>query len=119
MIKLIGYPKCSTCKNAEKFLKDNKLDYKYINIKNNTPSIKELDNYIKLSLKNINKFFNTSGLLYRKMSLKDKINNMTYEEKLKLLSSDGMLIKRPILVLNDKVLLGFKKEEWEKILNEK
>ena len=119
MIKFIGYPKCTTCKKAEYFLNKNNIDYEYINIKEKKFNKEEINNYINLSNKEINKFFNTSGILYRELKLKDKLLSMTYEEKLNLLSSNGMLIKRPILVLNNKVLVSFKKSEWESILNEK
>ena len=119
MIKLYCYPKCSTCKKAEAYLKDRNINYEYINIKENIPTKENLDNYIKLSNKYINTFFNTSGLVYRKSNLKDKLSNMTYSDKLKILCSNGMLIKRPLLVLNNKVLVGFKEKEWEEVLNEK
>ena len=118
MIQFIGYPKCTTCKKAENYLCENKINFKYINIKKKKFNTEEINNYIKLSDKDINKFFNTSGILYRELKLKDKLLNMTYEEKLNLLCSNGMLIKRPILVFNNKVLIGFKEKEWEELLND-
>lgn len=116
MYKIICYPKCSTCKKAEKFLQDNNIKYDYRDIKLNNPSKEELDELVKLSGKDIKSFFNTSGLVYRELNLKDKIDNMTYEEKLDILSTDGMLVKRPILQTNDKVYVGFKEKEWHEII---
>ena len=113
----IEYPRCSTCKKAKKYLDDKNINYDDRNIVLNNPTKKELDKWIKLSSGlDINKFFNTSGLKYRELRLKDKLKEMTYEEKLKLLETDGMLVKRPIIVLNNRVLIGFKKDEWEEIL---
>lgn len=105
---LIGYPKCSTCKKAELFLKNNNISYKYRNIKEDKLNKEELDSIIKLSNLDINKFFNTSGLVYRNLNLKEKIKDMTYDEKLDILSSDGMLVKRPIFIFENKVSLGYK-----------
>ena len=111
----IEYPKCSTCKRAKAFLDKKSLKYKERNIVLENPKEEELDLWIKNSKKDINKFFNTSGLKYRELNLKDKIKNMSYEEKLKLLSTDGMLVKRPILVLVDKIFVGFNEKEWENV----
>ena len=111
----IEYPKCTTCKKAKSFLEQNKKKYECRNISTNNPNKEELDNWIKLSNKDINKFFNTSGLKYRELNLKDKIKDMSYEEKINLLSTDGMLVKRPILVLDKKVLVGFNEKEWNNI----
>ena len=111
----LEYPKCSTCKKAKKYLDDNKFYYVDRNIIISNPTKEELDSWIKLSGKDINKFFNTSGLKYRELNLKDKIKDMSYQEKIELLSSDGMLVKRPLLILDDKTLVGFKVEEWDKI----
>ena len=111
----IEYPKCTTCKKAKKFLDDNFVKYDDRNIKEENPTKKELEKYIELSKKDINKFFNTSGIKYRELNLKDKLKQMTFEEKLNLLSSDGMLVKRPILVEKDKVLVGFNEQEWKTI----
>ena len=116
MNTFICYPKCSTCKKALKFLEENNISYELRDIKLNNPNKEELDKLIKLSGKDIKSFFNTSGLLYRSLELKDKIPNMNYEEKLELLSSDGMLVKRPVFVTNNIVLVGFKENEWNKLI---
>jgi arsenate reductase len=110
---LVEYPKCSTCQKAKKFLKENKIKFEERNIITETPTVKELTEWIQKSGLPINKFFNTSGLLYRSMNLKEELNNLSDEEKIKLLSSDGMLIKRPLLIGKDVILLGFKEEEWK------
>lgn len=112
----ICYPKCSTCMKAKKFLDNNSLSYNLRDIKLDTPSYDELDEYITNSGKDINKFFNTSGMKCRELNLKDKLPNMSYEEKLNLLVSDGMLIKRPLLITNNKVLIGFKEKEWSELI---
>ena len=112
---LIEYPKCTTCQKAKKYLLDKKLSFSDRNIKENNPKKEELKEFIKLSGKDINKFFNTSGLKYRELDLKNKLNNMTEDEKLDLLSSDGMLVKRPILINNNTCLVGFKQNEWENL----
>lgn len=112
------YPKCSTCKKALKFLEENKIDFISRNIKEEPPTVKELEEYLKISKKDIKKFFNTSGILYREFGLKDKLNTMEYEEILKLLASDGMLVKRPLVVTDSYVLNGFREKEWfDKIIN--
>ncbi len=113
---LIEYPKCSTCKKAKKYLDDHNCKYDDRNIKEENPSSNEIEDYIRKSGKDINKFFNTSGLKYRELNLKDKLKDMTDKDKINLLSSDGMLIKRPILVTDDTVLFGFKEDEWNKII---
>lgn len=112
MIKFICYSKCTTCKKAQKFLDDNRIEYEIRDIKSQNPNydeIKEL--YIKSGLP-LKKFFNTSGQLYRSMGLKDKLKNMTQDEQLNLLASDGMLVKRPIAISGDMVLVGFNEEKW-------
>ena len=109
---LLCYTKCSTCKKAISFLDSKDINYNLRDIKEINPTKEELDNFVKLSKKDINKFFNTSGLVYRSLNLKDKINNMNYDEKLELLASDGMLVKRPIFVFNNEVLVGFEEKEW-------
>lgn len=112
----IGYPKCSTCKNAEKWLQSNNIEYEKRNIKEEIPSEKELKKWINMSKKEIKSFFNTSGLKYKELNLKEKLLNMSDKEKIELLASDGMLIKRPIFITKDTILLGFKEKEWnEKI----
>lgn len=112
---LIEYPKCSTCVKARKYLDSKKIAYEVRDIVNDKLSANELDEFIKMSKKDVNKFFNTSGLKYRALHLKDKLPILSYEEKLELLSTDGMLVKRPLLVLEDNVLIGFKEKEWEQI----
>lgn len=115
MVLFIEYPKCSTCKKAKKWLVDNNIEFKDRNIVENTPTEKELKKWITDSKKDIKKFFNTSGLKYKELNLKEKLPNMTDNEKLKLLSSDGMLIKRPLLITDNKILAGFREKEWEDI----
>ena len=110
---IIEYPKCSTCKKAIAFLEKHNLVFATRNIKEDTPSKDELQKIISLSNLDIDKFFNTSGLVYRELNLKEKLKDMSFEEKLTLLSSNGMLIKRPLLVTDDFVLVGFKEKEWE------
>ncbi len=115
MYTLLGYKKCSTCNNAEKFLREKNIDYIYRDIKEDKLSEEEIKELINLSNKDIKYFFNTSGLIYRNLNLKDKLSDMSYEEKIRLLASDGMLVKRPILILDDKVLVGFKTNEWDEL----
>lgn len=110
----VCYPKCTTCKKAEKWLKENGVDYEVRDIKNENPTYEELKQWQETSGLDIKKFFNTSGMIYREMNLKDRLPSMGLEEKLQLLATDGMLVKRPILVIGDKVLTGFKETEWEK-----
>ena len=111
----ICYPRCTTCKKAQKWLDDNGLKYELRDIKENNPSFDELKNWYTKSGLPLKKFFNTSGLLYKSMELKDKLPTMSEEEQLSLLATDGMLVKRPILVDGDTVLVGFKESDWEKI----
>lgn len=113
---LIEYPKCTTCQKARKFLDNNNLKYDTRHIKEERLNKEELDKLIKKSNLDINKFFNTSGIKYRELNLKDKLPNLSYEEKLEILSQDGMLVKRPILESKDIVLVGFKEKEWSKLL---
>lgn len=112
----VCYPKCSTCKKAENWLKENEISYELRNIKENRPSKEELEAWHKKSGLELKKFFNTSGMLYREMQLKDKLPSMSDEEKLELLATDGMLVKRPILVTEDKVFVGFKEKEWQDVV---
>lgn len=112
----VCYPRCSTCKKAQKWLDDNGISYTYRDIKEDNPSLEELTAWYKESGLDIKRFFNTSGQLYKSMQLKDKLPGMTPEEKLRLLSTDGMLVKRPILVCSDVVLVGFKEQEWANTL---
>ena len=116
-ILFIEYPKCSTCQKAKKWLIDNKIDFEDRNIVTDNPSEKELEHLIKVNEYDIKKWFNTSGLKYKELNLKDKLISMTDEEKINLLSSDGMLIKRPIAYDGKNVVIGFKVDEWkEKLL---
>ena len=116
MINFICYPKCTTCKKAQKWLDENNIEYTLRDIKTENPSFEELQKWHQISGKQLKKFFNTSGLIYRAMELKDKLPNMSETEMLELLSTDGMLVKRPLLVSDDFVLIGFKQSEWEEIL---
>ena len=109
---LICYPRCSTCKKAQKWLDEKGIAYTYRDIKEENPSFDELKAWVEKSGLDIKRFFNTSGLLYKSMALKDKLPAMSTEEKLTLLSSDGMLVKRPIVVTDDAVLVGFREQEW-------
>lgn len=112
----ICYPKCTTCKKAQKWLDDKGIEYELRDIKEENPTYDELKKwYIKSGLP-LKRFFNTSGLLYKSMELKDKLPEMTEEEQLKLLATDGMLVKRPIIINGDKVLTGFKESEWEELI---
>ncbi len=111
----IEYPKCSTCKKAKKFLDENNIKYIDRHILEETPNVEELSKWIKRSNLDINKFFNTSGMKYRELNLKEKLKTIRDEEKIKLLASDGMLIKRPLLITDNLILVGFKQSEWEKI----
>lgn len=110
----ICYPKCSTCKKAQKWLEEKGKKFEVRNIKENNPTSEEISEWHKASGLPLKRFFNTSGNLYKEMGLKDKLADMSEEEQIRLLSTDGMLVKRPILVEGDTVLVGFKAEEWEK-----
>ena len=116
MYKFICYPKCTTCKKAEKWLCDNNVAYELRDIKADRPSLEELTEWHKLSGLPLRKFFNTSGLLYKALDLKNKLPEMTEEEMLELLATDGMLVKRPLLIGEDFILVGFKEADWEKKL---
>lgn len=110
------YPKCTTCQKAKNYLDTHHITYELRDIKQNNPTYEELKKWYKQSGLDIKKFFNTSGLLYKSMELKDKLPNMTEDEKLKLLATDGMLVKRPLLVTDDnKVILGFKESVYEEV----
>ncbi len=112
----LQYPKCTTCKRAKKWLDDNKFEYEDRDIKTDNPTYEEIKDFYEKSGLDIKKFFNTSGMIYREMGLKDKLPEMTTEEKLKLLATDGMLVKRPIIVKDNIVLTGFKEIDWEEKL---
>ena len=112
----IEYPKCSTCQKAKKWLENQNIEFVDRHIIENNPSENELKEWIPKSGKEIKKWFNTSGLKYKELNLKEKLTNMSEEEKIKMLASDGMLVKRPILITENNILIGFKEEEWEKVL---
>ena len=116
-MKFICYPKCTTCQKAKKWLDDKGVSYELRDIKENNPSEAELREWHKNSGLPLKKFFNTSGLLYKSMELKNKLPDMTDDEQIKLLATDGMLVKRPILVDGKKVLVGFKEKEYEELLS--
>ena len=112
----IEYPKCTTCQKAKKWLEENHIDYTERHIVKNNPSYDELKEWHEKSGLPLKKFFNTSGLLYKELQLKDKLPTMSEEEQLRLLASNGMLVKRPLIVGEELVLTGFKETEWaEKI----
>ena len=113
----LQYPPCSTCQKAKKWLDDHDLTYTDRHIKLENPSYEELKAWYTMSGLPLKKFFNTSGMLYRELELKDKLPNMSEEEQLRLLATDGMLVKRPLVVLEDgRVLTGFREKEWEENL---
>ena len=112
----VCYPRCTTCKKAQKWLDEKGIGYTFRDIKEENPSYDELKTWYEKSGLDIKRFFNTSGQLYKSMSLKDKLPAMSEEEKLRLLSTDGMLVKRPILIDGDTVLVGFKEREWANTL---
>ena len=112
----LQYPPCSTCQKAKKWLDDHGVDYTPRHIKEENPSFEELTVWLKKSGLPVKKLFNTSGLLYKSMGLKDRLPTMTEEEQLRLLSSDGMLVKRPLVITDTGVLVGFREKEWEENL---
>lgn len=114
-VLFIEYPKCSTCQKAKKWLQENNIEFQDRHILEQIPTVKELEKWIKQSNKEIKNWFNTSGLKYKELKLKEKLSTMSDEEKIELLASDGMLIRRPILVLDDKVFIGFRAEEWKQL----
>lgn len=114
-MQFIEYPKCSTCIKAKKYLDENKMKYKDRMIKEETPTQEELTNWIKKYNIEIKKLFNTSGLKYKELNLKEKLPNMSDEEKIKLLASDGMLIKRPLVVTEDRIIIGFREKDYQEL----
>lgn len=114
----IQYPKCSTCRNAKKWLDNNNIEYKDRNIVEETPTYEELKEWIERSNKNIKSFFNTSGLVYKSLNLKEKLPMIEDDEKIRLLSRNGMLIKRPLFISDNEILIGFKQDEWNEVLGE-
>ena len=112
----IEYPKCSTCQKAKKWLDENGVEYTDRHIVENNPTYEELKEWYERSGLPLKKFFNTSGLLYKSMALKDKLPSMTQEEQIALLATDGMLVKRPLMIGDGFILVGFKEKEWEERL---
>ena len=117
MIKFICYPKCTTCQRAKKWLDDNQIEYELRDIKLDNPTLEELTEWYNKSGLPIKKFFNTSGLLYKSLDLKNKLPDLSEDEMLKLLATDGMLVKRPLLIGDVFTLVGFKENEWLEKLN--
>ncbi len=115
-MQFICYPKCSTCQKAKKWLETNHLEFKERHIVEENPSYEELKKWYAESGLPLKKFFNTSGMLYKEMQLKDNLPAMSEEEQLKLLATNGMLVKRPLIVNGNMILSGFKEAEWEKAL---
>lgn len=113
MLLFIQYPKCTTCQKAKKWFEENHIEFIDRHIKEQNPTFDELKKWHQMSGLPLKKFFNTSGVLYKSMNLKDKLPSMTEDEQLKLLASDGMLVKRPLIVGEGFVLVGFKPDEWE------
>ena len=112
----VEYPKCTTCKRAKKYLEEKGVEFTDRHIVEECPTVEEIRTWHKMSGLPLKKFFNTSGMLYREMHLKDRLPEMTEEEQYELLSSNGMLIKRPVLVMGEEVLLGFKEAAYEELL---
>ena len=117
-MKFICYPKCTTCQKAQKWLDEHGVRYEIRDIKEDKPSYDELKTWLAASGLPTKKFFNTSGLLYKSLNLKDKMRTMSEEECLKLLSTDGMLVKRPLLIDDRFILVGLKEAEWQKAIKE-
>ncbi len=114
MLKFICYPKCTTCQKAKKWLDDNGIKYELRDIKLDNPTLEELTSWYQKSGLPLKRFFNTSGLLYKSLDLKNKLPQMSESEMLELLATDGMIVKRPLLIGDDFVLVGFKEAEWNK-----
>ena len=108
----VEYPKCSTCRKAKKYLEENQVDFIDRHIVEERPTEDELTKWIQMSGLPVKKFFNTSGKLYKEMGLKDKLAQMPETDQIKLLASDGMLVKRPLIIEENRVLVGFKEAEW-------
>lgn len=116
MILFLEYPKCSTCKKVKKWLDDHHIEYVDRHIVEERPTVSELEGWIRRSGLPLKRFFNTSGMKYRELQLKERLPQMEEKEQIELLASDGMLVKRPLLVLEDKVLPGFREKEWMEAL---
>lgn len=108
----IEYPKCSTCKRAKKYLEDRRIAFQDRHIVEENPTEEELTKWIGMSGLPVKKFFNTSGMKYKELGLKDRLPDMSQEEQIRLLASDGMLVKRPLLIDGDRILVGFKEKDW-------
>ncbi len=113
----IEYPKCSTCKKAKKYLDDNNIKYENRHIVEDNPTKEELKKWIKKYNLDIKKLFNTSGMKYRELNLKEKLQSINDDEKIEILSSDGMLIKRPLLITEDKIIVGYKENEYKELIS--
>lgn len=116
MIDFFWYPRCGTCQKAKKWLEANNISYEAIDLKEVKPNRQQLEDWFNKSGLPLKKFFNTSGQVYKAMELKDKLPSMSQEEQLDLLASDGMLVKRPIVISGDTILVGFKETDWEEKL---
>lgn len=112
----VCYPKCSTCMKAKKWLDEQGMEYEFRDIKTDNPTAEELKLWWEKSKLPLKRFFNTSGNLYKEMKLKDRLPDMSEEEQIALLATDGMLVKRPILVADNDVLVGFREKDWEEKL---
>lgn len=112
----IEYPKCTTCQKAKKWLEEHEISFEDRHIVEENPTVEELREWIRQSGLDSKRFFNTSGLLYKSMNLKEKLPEMTEEEKIALLATNGMLVKRPLLIMDNQVFVGFKPAEWETML---
>lgn len=117
MYLFVEYPKCSTCQKAKKWLDQHSIEYTDRHIVEDNPNAEELKSWIEKSGLPIKKFFNTSGLAYKSMGLKDKLAEMTYDEQISLLASNGMLVKRPLVIGENEILVGFKENEWVRLCN--
>jgi arsenate reductase len=113
----IEYPKCSTCKKAKRWLEEHQITFDDRHIILDNPKKEELKRWLEESKLPLKKFFNTSGNLYKELNLKDRLPNMTEDEQIDLLSTNGMLVKRPLLISENNILIGFKEDEWEKVIN--
>lgn len=111
----LQYPKCSTCQKAKKWLQENHIEFTECNIVEKNPTAEELKKWHKISNLPLKKFFNTSGLIYKELQLKDKLSSMTEEEQYELLATNGKLVKRPLVIGNKFILIGFKEKEWEQL----
>ena len=115
MLTFICYPRCTTCQKAQKWLDEQGIEYALRDIKNDNPTLSELTEWYRKSGLPLRRFFNTSGLLYKSLNLKERLPEMTEEDQLRLLASDGMLVKRPILVTEERILVGFREAEWTEV----